>query len=167
MTEEALFHGLPVPNLGLILDDPAEVDEAMRAWRRVVISMWEAETLTAVNAPLVQQLVIIYALYERAVREVAANGAILKPKKGSTRAIARISPHFTAMCKLSTDALAIESALGLTPRSRGKVTKRARGRGGRPSASDEFLGKGFRLIDGGRPGEYPPPPKVKPRRGRD
>jgi hypothetical protein len=101
MSETALFRGLPLPNLGLILDDQVEVDEAMQAWRRIVSSMWASETLTAVNAPLIQQLVIIYALYERAVRVVCADGAILKPKKGSTRAIARISPHFTAMCKLS------------------------------------------------------------------
>jgi P27 family predicted phage terminase small subunit len=149
MTDEALFRGLPLPNLGLILDDQAEVDEAMRAWRLVVNSMWESETLTPANAPLIQQLVIFYALYERAVREVATNGAILKPKKGNGRAIARVSPHFTAMCKLSTDALAIESALGLTPRTRGKVTKPARGRSGRRTAADEFLGKGLRVIDGG------------------
>lgn len=142
MTEQGLHHGLPVPDFALIFDDSAEVVAAIKAWRLVVDALAEAETLTPVNSRLAENLVTIYAFYDRAAREVGQNGAVLRPKKGSSRAISRVSPHFTAMTKLSSEALALESALGLTPRTRGKVTKRPQPKQRRRSAADEFLGGG-------------------------
>jgi P27 family predicted phage terminase small subunit len=151
MTDQAFYHGLPLPNFALTFDDPDEVDAAIVAWRLIVSSMAEAETLTPVNGRLIENLVLLYALYERAAKEVAANGAVLRPKKGNSRAIARVSPHFSAMVKLSADALALESALGLTPRTRGKVTKPARLRPRKSTPADEFLSKGAKVVPFGRP----------------
>lgn len=146
MSNQAVFHGLPLPDFALTFDDPAEVDAATVAWRLIINAMSEAETLTPVNARLIENLVLLYALYDRAAKEVAANGAVLRPKKGSSRAIARVSPHFTVMVKLSADALALESALGLTPRSRGKVSKPTRTRPRKPIPADEFLSKGPKVV---------------------
>jgi phage terminase small subunit len=82
--------------------------------------------------------VLAYVIYDRCSREVAENGAVLKPKRGNPKAIARLSPHFQAMREAASDAAALEAELGLSPRRRSaaaKVVKKARA----ARASDAYL----------------------------
>jgi hypothetical protein len=99
-----------------------------------------------------------YLLFDRCSREIATGGAVLKPKRGSTKSIARLSPHFTAMRAASAEAERLEAQLGLSTlrRSRaGKVTKRKE----RKAGADAFLGRKGEL---GRRRPIRPPPGRRP-----
>ncbi len=94
MTEQGLHTDYRVPDFALIFDDSAEVVAAIKAWRLIVDALAEAETLSPTNSRLAENLVTIYAFYDRAAREVGQYGAVLRPKKGSSRAISRGQPAF-------------------------------------------------------------------------
>jgi P27 family predicted phage terminase small subunit len=126
------------PDWALVFSDEIELGAAARYWRAITIAMQDVGTLGPENEASVSRLITVYILYDRAMREVAENGAVIPPKKRSSRSIARVNPHFTALTKLSSEATALESALGVTPRSRGKVTPTAR-KASRTRAADRYL----------------------------
>lgn len=111
------------PDWSLLLSDPLEVETARHHWQRITIEMRERETLAASTGHSIQRLVLAYLIYDRSARVVAEQGAVTKPKRGNPKAIARISPYFTAMREAASDAAALEAELGLSPRRRGGVTK--------------------------------------------
>lgn len=111
------------PDWSLLLSDPLEVEAACHHWQRITIEMRERETLAASTGHSIQRLVLAYLIYDRSARVVAEQGAVTKPKRGNPKAIARISPYFTAMREAASDAAALEAELGLSPRRRGGVTK--------------------------------------------
>jgi P27 family predicted phage terminase small subunit len=114
---------VPEPHWRLLLTDELEVSAASDYWRTVTGELRERSLLSAANAHAVQRLVIAYINYDRSSREVAENGAVTKPKRGNSRAIARISPHFTAMREAGSDAASLEAELGISPRRRSTATK--------------------------------------------
>jgi P27 family predicted phage terminase small subunit len=114
---------VPEPHWRLLLTDDIEVSAAAEYWRLVTTEMRERNLLSPANRHALQRLVLAYINYDRSSREVAENGAVTKPKRGNTRAIARISPHFTAMREAGTDAASLEAELGLSPRRRSTATK--------------------------------------------
>lgn len=129
---------VPEPHWSMLLTDDLEVEAAAEHWRRITTEMRERNTLAPSNGHAVQRLVISYVIFDRSSREVAEHGAVTKPKRGNPKAIARISPHFTAMREAANDAATLESELGLSPRRRAtaaKVERKARS----ARASDEFL----------------------------
>lgn len=134
-----------MPEWELMLDDEAEIQAARDRWRVIVVAQAEEGLLGPTSGPLILRLVITQILFDRASREVAANGSVIKPKKTSSRSITRVSPSFTVMTKLNKELLFLESHLGLTPLTRGKVT-RAGARQRRRTAADEFL----TVVHGGR-----------------
>jgi len=116
------------PSWSLLLDDELEIATAAEHWRRITTEMKERETLAPTNAHAIQRLVLAYIIFERCSREVAAHGAVAKPKRGNPKSIARLSPYFTAMREAGADAERLEADLGISPRRRntvGKVVKRA------------------------------------------
>lgn len=117
------------PNWALLLTDELECDAAADHWRRITSELRERELLSAANAHAIQRLVLAYLVYDRCSREVAEHGAVLKPKRGNPKAIARLSPYFTAMREAGSDADRQEQELGLSPRRRAgaaKVEKKVR-----------------------------------------
>lgn len=134
-----------MPDWALMFDDETEVAAARQRWRVIVTEQAEQGLLDPTNGALIQRLVILGILFDRSARQVAANGSVIKPKSSSARAIARVSPHFVAMTKLGKELLFLENCLGMTPQTRGKVT-RAQARKRRATAADEFL----TVIPGGR-----------------
>lgn len=115
------------PNWSLLLTDELERAAAGEHWRRITIELKERDLLSPTNAHAIQRLVIAYLVYDRCSREVADNGAVLKPKRGNPKAIARLSPYFTAMREAAADADRQEQELGISPRRRagaGKVAKK-------------------------------------------
>lgn len=128
------------PDWRLLLTDDLEITAAAEYWRAVTTELRERSLLAPANRHAIQRLVLSYVIYDRSVRDVAEHGAVLKPRRGNTKAIARISPYFTAMREAANDASILEGELGLSPRRRGAVTKVER-RARTVRGSDEFLGK--------------------------
>jgi len=126
------------PDWSMLLIDDLEVAAAHEHWRRVTAEMRERTILAPANAHSLRRLVFAYVIYDRSSREVLEEGAVLKPKRGNPKAIARLSPHFTAMREAGADAERLEAELGLSPRRRNgaaQVQRRAR----KVSASDAYL----------------------------
>lgn len=129
---------VPQPDWSLLLTDELEVAAAQEHWRRITTELKDRDLLAPANGHAIQRLVIAYIVYDRCAREVADHGAVLKPKRGNPKAIARLSPYFTAMREAGGDADRQEQELGLSPRRRAgaaKVEKRAR----RATGADRYL----------------------------
>ncbi|MEQ1956000.1 P27 family phage terminase small subunit [Mesorhizobium sp. CN2-181] len=126
------------PDWASIFSDELEVAAAHERWRIVTTELIDRGLLSAANVHSLQRLVISYLSYERASREVAENGAVLKPRRGNSKAISRINPWFTAMREASADATLLESKLGLSPRDRNAATKADR-KANRKRAADAYL----------------------------
>lgn len=117
------------PNWALILTDDIDIVSAQDQWRRVTTELRERDLLAPANGHAIQRLVMSYITYDACAREVADNGAVLKPKRGNPKAIARLSPFFTAMRESGSDCERLEAELGISPRRRngaGKVVRNAR-----------------------------------------
>ena len=126
------------PDWALLLSDALEREAAAEHWRRVTTELKERDLLAPANAHAIQRLVIAYLVYDRCAREVAESGAVMKPKRGNPKAIARLSPHFTAMREAGSDADRQEQELGIAPRRRtgvGKVTRKVT----RSTGADAFV----------------------------
>lgn len=126
------------PQWALLLTDELEIEGARHHWRRVTTEMRERDILSATNSHAIQRLVVAYIVYDRCSREVADTGAVLKPKRGNPKAIARLSPYFTAMREAGNDAERLEADLGITPRRRSGVAKVMRA-GRRATGADQYL----------------------------
>lgn len=111
------------PHWRMLLTDDLEISAASDYWRTLTTEMRERSLLSPVNRHALQRLVLAYISYDRSSREVAEHGAVTKPKRGNPKAIARISPHFTAMREAASDAATLEAELGLSPRRRSTATK--------------------------------------------
>lgn len=129
---------VPEPHWSMLLTDELEIASAADNWRRIVAEMRDRSILSPSNGHAIQRLVLSYVIFDRSSREVAEHGAVLKPKRGNPKAIARLSPHFSAMREAASDAAQMESELGLSPRRRstaGKVERKARS----ARASDAYI----------------------------
>jgi P27 family predicted phage terminase small subunit len=129
---------VPEPHWSMLLTDELEIASAAENWRRIVSEMRDRSILSPSNGHAIQRLVLSYVIFDRSSREVAEHGAVLKPKRGNPKAIARLSPHFSAMREAASDAAQMESELGLSPRRRStaaKVERKARS----ARASDAYI----------------------------
>lgn len=129
---------VPEPDWSSLFDDVLDVASASAHWNRVSAELRSRELLASVNGHALQRLVMAYVVYDRAARQVASTGAVMKPRRGNTKAIARVSPHFTVMREAGNDADRIEAELGLSPRRRAAATKAENGKKA-PRAADRFL----------------------------
>jgi P27 family predicted phage terminase small subunit len=126
------------PDWTLLLSDELERAAAAEHWRRVTTELKDRDLLAPANAHAIQRLVMAYVVYDRCAREVAENGAVMKPKRGNPKAIARLSPYFTAMREAGSDADRQEQELGIAPRRRsgaGKVSRKV----SRTTGADAFV----------------------------
>lgn len=114
---------VPEPDWESLFSDVLEVTAAQEHWRVATTELRERQLLAPGNAHALQRLVVAYVLYDRAVREVAENGAVTKPKRGNSRAIARTSPHLMVLREMASDAATLEAEFGLSPRRRAAAGK--------------------------------------------
>lgn len=129
------------PEWSLLLTDELEIAAAGEHWRKVTTELKGRDLLAPTNAHAIQRLVLAYVIYDRCARDVAENGAVTKPKRGNPKAIARLSPYFTAMREAASDADRQEQELGIAPRRRsgaGKVSKKL----SRTTGADAFVKRG-------------------------
>ena len=131
---------VPEPDWESLFSDVLEVAAAREHWRRVLTELRERQLVSPGNAHALMRLVVCYVIGDRAIREVAENGAVLKPKRGNSRAIARTSPHLTVMREMMSDAAVLEQEFGLSPRRRSAATKVQNVKKA-PRAADNYLAK--------------------------
>jgi P27 family predicted phage terminase small subunit len=131
---------VPEPDWESLFSDVLEIAAAKEHWRVITTELKERQLLAAANGHAVQRLVCAYLMHDRMYRHVAEAGPVMKPRRGNSKAIARISPYFTAMREAGSDAAALEADLGISPRRRGSVVKAER-KQHRKRASDGYLGK--------------------------
>lgn len=125
------------PDWQSLLDDELEIAAAREHWRVITNELRDSQTLAPANRHSIQRLICAYLMFDRMYREVAEAGVVMKPKRGNPKAIARISPYFTAMREAGSDAERLEAELGISPRRRGSVTKVER-RQRRERAADAY-----------------------------
>lgn len=128
------------PDWDSLFSDVLEIAAAKEHWRVLTNELRDRHLLAAANGHSIQRLVCAYLMFDRMYREVAENGVVSKPRRGNTKAIARISPYFTAMREAGSDAATLEAELGISPRRRGSVQKVER-KQRKERASDGYLGK--------------------------
>jgi P27 family predicted phage terminase small subunit len=117
---------IPEPDWPSLFSDELDIAAAREYWRSVTGEMRDRQLLAPANAHMLRRLVCSYVVYDRALRQVAEQGAVTKPRRGNAKAIARVSPYFTAMREAGSDATALEAELGLSPRRRSSATKAER-----------------------------------------
>lgn len=128
------------PDWPKLFSDGLEVAAAKEHWRVITTELKERQLLAAANGHSIQRLVCAYLMFDRMYREVAESGVVMKPRRGNSKAIARISPYFTAMREAGTDAANLEAELGISPRRRGSVTKVER-KQAKPRAADAYTSR--------------------------
>ena len=111
------------PDWSKLFDDEIEQAAAKEHWRIVTTELRDRQLLAAANGHSIQRLVCAYLMFDRMYREVAESGVVTKPRRGNNKAIARVSPYFTAMREAGSDADRIEAELGISPRRRGSASK--------------------------------------------
>ena len=110
------------PDWSRYLKLAAEKAQAAEHWRAVTAEMRSRNILAPGNAHAIVRLVMTYIVHDRAAAEAGRTGAVLKPKRGNPKAIARVSPHYTVMKEAAAAAATMEAELGLSPRRRNSAT---------------------------------------------
>jgi P27 family predicted phage terminase small subunit len=131
---------VPEPVWSTLFNDDLEIAASKEHWRRITTELKDRALMAPGNAHALQRLVVAYVLYDRSLREVAEHGAVVKPKRGNPKSIARTSPHFAAMRELASDAAALEAEFGLSPRRRSAATKVDR-KQTKPRAADAYTSR--------------------------
>lgn len=126
------------PDWESLFSDVLEIAAAREHWRVITAELKDRQLLAPANAHSVQRLVCAYLMFDRMYREVAEHGVVSKPKRGNPKAIARVSPFFTAMREAGTDAASLEAELGISPRRRTQAS-RAERKHRKERASDAYL----------------------------
>lgn len=126
------------PHWRLLLNDDLEIAAATEYWRVVSNEMRGRTLLAPVNSHAVRRLVQAYLMYDRAARDVLENGGVLKPRRGNSKAIARVNPSVQIMRNADHDATLLEAELGISPRRREGASK-VQGAGRQQRASDAYL----------------------------
>ena len=126
------------PDWVSIFNDELEIDAAHEHWRVIAAEMREARTLTPANAYAVESLVVARVLAVRMRRFVVENGPVTPPKRGNSKAIARVSPYHQALQDYLRDIVVLEDKLGISPTNRGKAGRVDRGKKA-PRAADSYL----------------------------
>ncbi len=125
----------PEPDWAAIYTDDIDQATAKEHWRAVVSEMREAGTVTVVNGHAIQRLIQFRIEFDRAARNVAEQGKIIRAKR--TKAAA-INPEWTCMKQAGEAVADIEAELGLSPRRRSAVGKVQRAKR-KITAADSYL----------------------------
>lgn len=128
------------PDWHSLFSDVLDIDAAQEYWRLITTELRDRQLLSPANGHSIQRLICAYLMFDRMYREVAENGVVTKPRRGNSKAIARISPFFTALREAGADASNIEAELGISPRRRGSAVKAER-KQRKERASDGYLSK--------------------------
>lgn len=119
----------PEPDWSILFSDELDIALAHEQWGLLLRELRDSEKLASANAHQLKRLVLSYVIFERAARNVAEVGAVVKGKRGAAKA----NPWFQVFKDANAMAQAAEAELTITPRRRnngGKVSKKNRPEGG-------------------------------------
>lgn len=110
----------PEPDWRLLFSDADDITVAGGEWGRVVRELQDCQALTVANGHMIERLTHWRVQYERAARQIAEKGPIIKAKRTN---VPQISPWWTVMRQAGEEIRLLEVELGIPPVRRGKVTK--------------------------------------------
>lgn len=128
--------GLPEePDWASLYTDVLDLTSAHEHWLVALRDCREAQTVTAANGHALRRLVEFRVQYDRAARQVAENGPVLKAKR--TR-VPQYNPQWVVMRQADEAIRALEGELGIAPVRRGKAVKVQRAKP-KAAAADRYL----------------------------
>lgn len=122
------------PDWQAVYDDPLDVATAAEMWTEVVQAMTAANTISPANGPMIARLVRFRIEFDRAARDVAANGTKVRAPRSS---VPMSNPSWAIMRQANEAVTGLEAELGIPPVRRGKAVRVAQPRAWRPA--DRFL----------------------------
>ena len=125
----------PEPDWRSIFSDYDDLACASVQWGLVIREMRDSNILTAANGHAIKRLVEFRVQYERAARQVAETGTILKAKRSR---VPQYNPHWIVMRQADDNIRVAEIELGISPLRRGKAGKVQRAKKA-ARAADNFL----------------------------
>jgi P27 family predicted phage terminase small subunit len=114
------------PDWTAVFTDILDIQAAREQWRIVVRELHESQALTVANGHTIRRLVEFRVIYERAVRDMAETGAVMKAKRSR---VPQVNPNWPIMRQASEHISSLEAELCLTPRRRaaaGRVQRKAK-----------------------------------------
>lgn len=125
----------PEPDWRAVYTDELDINAASQHWREIVGEMRESATIGITNGHAIQRLVHFRLEFDRAARNVAEQGKVIRAKRTRTP---QINPEWTCMKQAGEAVSDLEAELGLSPRRRnaaGKVNRAKK----RATASENYL----------------------------
>lgn len=110
----------PEPDWQQLFVDVLDVAVAHEEWGRVTRELQDNQTLTLANGHMIERLVLYRVQFERASRQVAEVGTIVKAKRTG---VPQIHPAWTVMRQAGEEIRILEVELGIPPVRRGKAQK--------------------------------------------
>lgn len=110
----------PEPDWASVYQDVLDQALAHEEWGIVLREMQEMQTIAMANGHAIKRLVMFRIQYERAARDVAENGPVVKAKK--TR-VPQYNPHWIVMRQADDAIRSLEGELGIAPLRRGRAGK--------------------------------------------
>lgn len=108
------------PDWSQIYTDILDLDLAREQWQIVIGEMTASQTLAVANGHAIRRLVEFRVIYERAARDLAESGALLKARR--TR-VPQINPNWSVMRQAAEQIATMEAELCLSPRRRASGAK--------------------------------------------
>lgn len=110
----------PEPDWLSLYTDELDISASQAEWRIVINELRESGTLSVANGHAIKRLVEFRVQYERAARQIAGFGPVLKAKRTG---VPQVSPHWSIMRQADEAVRTIEAELGIPPVRRGKAAK--------------------------------------------
>lgn len=128
--------GVPAePDWATTYSDELDLAFASEQWRTVTREMGERGILSVENGHAIKRLVEFRVQYERAARQVAEHGPVVKAERTG---VPQYSPHWIIMRQADESVARAEAELGLAPVRRSKAAKVER-RAKAARAADAYL----------------------------
>lgn len=110
----------PAPDWSQTFVDEMDLAFAHDEWAAVVSEMSGRGILSVANGHAIKRLVEFRVVYERAARQLAEQGPIIK---AAATGVPQINPYWTVMKQADEAVRTAEAELGLSPVRRSKATK--------------------------------------------
>lgn len=111
------------PDWSLLFTDELDLAVARRQWGLLVADLRSSEKLASANESHLRRVVFHQVVWERAARQIAEHGAVIKKRRGPGKP----NPWFSILKDANAMVSAAEAELTITPRRRsngGKVSKK-------------------------------------------